>query len=53
MRWAGSSGFLGAGGQNHRGGQTVDTQSRDVDLITAVGGKLRRDRNQTSVKKTH
>lgn len=52
MRRAGSSGFLGAGGQNHRGGQTVDTQSRDVDLITAVGGKLRRDRNQTSVKKT-
>lgn len=50
VRWAGSSGFLGAGGQNHGGGQTVDTQSRDVDLITAVGGKLRRDRNQTSVK---
>lgn len=39
---AGGSGLLGAGGQNHRGGETVHTQSRDVDLITAVGRKLRR-----------
>lgn len=41
---AGGSGLLGAGGQNHRGGETVHTQSRDVDLITAVGRKLRSDR---------
>lgn len=43
VRPAGRSGLLGAGGQNHGGGQTVHTQSRDVDLITAVGGKLGRE----------
>lgn len=40
MRRAGSSGFLGAGGQDHGGGETVDAQGRDVDLITAVSGEL-------------
>lgn len=43
MRRAGSSGFLGAGGENHGGGETIDAQSRDVDLITAVSGKLERE----------
>ncbi len=42
VRWAGSSGFLGAGGEDHRGGETVDAESWDVDLITAVRGELRR-----------
>lgn len=37
------SGFLGPRGQDHRGGQTVHTKSRDVDLITAVRGKLGED----------
>lgn len=37
----GRSGFLGARGQDHGGGQAVHAQSRDVDLVTAVGGKLR------------
>jgi len=40
------SGFLGAGGEDHGGGETVDTQSRDVDLITAVGGKLEREAHE-------
>lgn len=40
---AGGSGFLGSRGQDHRRGQTVHAQSWDVDLITAVGGKLRRE----------
>lgn len=40
MRRGRSSGFLGAGGEDHRGGETVDAQSRDVDLVTAVSGKL-------------
>lgn len=43
MRWAGTSRFLWAGGENHRGGETVNTQSRDVDLVTAVSGKLKED----------
>lgn len=34
------SGFLGAGGQHHWSGQTVDAQSRDVDLVTAVSREL-------------
>lgn len=37
----GRSGFLGARGQDHRGGQAIHAQRRDVDLVTAVGGKLR------------
>lgn len=37
--------FLWAGGQNHRGGETVHTQSRDVDLVTAVSWKLKEDRD--------
>lgn len=40
MRPAGGSGFLGSGGENHRSRETVDAQGRDVDLVTAVGGKL-------------
>lgn len=36
----GSSGLLGAWGEDHRGGEAVDAQSRDVDLITAISGKL-------------
>lgn len=35
------SGFLGAGGQHHWSGQTVDAQSRDVDLVTAVSRELK------------
>lgn len=48
----GRSGFLGARGQDDGGGQAVHAQRRDVDLVTAVGGKLRTDTNQTSVRKT-
>lgn len=40
MRRAGSSGFLGAGRENHGGGETVDAEGRDVDLITAVRREL-------------
>lgn len=43
IRQTESSGFLWTRGQNHRGGQTINTQSRDVDLITAISGELRRD----------
>lgn len=43
VRQTESSGFLWARGQDHRGGQTINTQSRDVDLITAISGELRRD----------
>lgn len=50
VRWAGSSGFLGAGGENHGGGEPVNAQSRDVDLITAVSGKLKRDTETCDIK---
>jgi len=50
VKRAGSSGFLGARGENHRGGETVDAQSRDVDLITAVSGKLKRDTERQVLK---
>lgn len=46
FRRAGSSGLLGPRGEDHGGGEAVDAQSRDVDLITAVRGKLRRDRKR-------
>lgn len=34
------SGLLRAGRQDHWGGEAIHAQSRDVDLTTAVGGKL-------------
>lgn len=34
------SGFLGPRGQDDGGGEAVHAQCRDVDLVTAVGGKL-------------
>lgn len=40
FRRAGSSGLLGPRGEDHGGGEAVDAQSRDVDLITAIRGKL-------------
>jgi len=49
VRRAGSSGFLGAGGEDHGGGESVDAQSWDVDLVTAVRRKLQRDK-QTEIK---
>lgn len=39
------SGLLGARGQNHRGGESVHAQRRDVDLVAAVGRKLQRNRD--------
>lgn len=45
----GGSGLLGAGRQDHGGGEAVDAESRDVDLIAAVGRELRRDRDRDDV----
>ena len=39
----GGSGLLGTRGEDHRCGEAVHTQSRDVDLVTAVSGKLDRE----------
>ncbi|KAG7220379.1 hypothetical protein INR49_018217, partial [Caranx melampygus] len=36
VKWAGSSGFLGTRGEDHRGGEAVHAQCRDVDLIAAM-----------------
>lgn len=36
----GDSGLLGSGGKNHRSGEAVHAESRDVDMITAVSGEL-------------
>lgn len=44
MRPAGGSGLLGTGGEDHGGGEAVHAQSRDVDLVAAVGGELQRDK---------
>lgn len=41
----GLSGLLGSGGENHRGGEAVHAQSRDVDLVTAIRRELGRDRD--------
>lgn len=43
VRQSWSSGLLRTRGQNHRSGQAVHAQSWDVNLITAIGGELRRD----------
>lgn len=40
----GSSGLVRARGEDHRGGQAIHAQGRDVDLAAAVGGELRRDK---------
>lgn len=31
---------MGAGGEHHWSGQTIHAQSRDVDLVTAIGREL-------------
>lgn len=43
------SGLLGARGQDYGGGQAVHTQSRDVDLVTAIGGKLEGGETKTDI----
>lgn len=52
FRRAGSSGLLGPRGEDHGGGEAVDAESRDVDLITAVRGKLKRQRDNEDEKLT-
>lgn len=49
VRQTWSSGLLWTRGQDHRRGQAVHAQSWDVNLITAIGGELRTDR-ETAVK---
>lgn len=52
-----SSGLLRTRGQDHRRGQAVHAQSWDVNLIAAIGGELRTDRETavklSSVQSTH